>query len=182
MNPTFWKHMLLYLLTEKYVYSTWFMTSQSKITSIIWHFQNLIIEAIRYGLLHGCFFLEFFENFQNSYVKGQSCFHAVGTLEETDGLLKDLIKSALSLVINNICKFKTFWFFQRCLISSSGTKKTFKIVLLYYQSIQPACYNVGWHFFHNLYKAVKWPFSFTVSKNATEMCVLVCERFHLCSW
>ena len=33
-------------------------------------------------------------------------FHAVGTLKEMNGLLKDLIRSALSLVIHNICKFK----------------------------------------------------------------------------
>ena len=54
------------------------------------------------------FFLEFPANFQNSYVKEQSYFHVVGTLEETDGLLKDLIRSAFSLVIHNICKFKIF--------------------------------------------------------------------------
>ena len=35
------------------------------------------------------------------------CAHAVGTLEETDGLLKELIKS-IKLVIHKICKFKTF--------------------------------------------------------------------------
>ena len=34
------------------------------------------------------FFLEFPEKFQNSYVKEQSYFHATGTLEETDWLLK----------------------------------------------------------------------------------------------
>ena len=54
------------------------------------------------------FFLEFPEKFQNSYVKEQSYFYAVDTLEETDGLLKDLIWSTWSLVIHNICKFKTF--------------------------------------------------------------------------
>ena len=53
------------------------------------------------------FFFEFFENFQNSCVKGQSYFHAAGTIEDTDGLIKDLIRSALSLVIHNICEFKT---------------------------------------------------------------------------
>ena len=35
-------------------------------------------------------------------------FHAVGTLEETDGLFKDLISIAFSLVIHNICLFQTF--------------------------------------------------------------------------
>ena len=30
----------------------------------------------------------------------QSHFHAVGTLQEADGLLKDLIRSALNLVIH----------------------------------------------------------------------------------
>ena len=50
-------------------------------------------------------FLEFPETFQNSYVKEQFYVHAVGTLEETDGLLKDLIRNDLSLVIHNNCKF-----------------------------------------------------------------------------
>ena len=54
------------------------------------------------------FFLEFPENFQKTYVKEQLYVHEVGTVEVTDGLLKDLISSALSLVIPNICKFKTF--------------------------------------------------------------------------
>ena len=45
--------------------------------------------------------------------------HAVGTLEETDGLLKDLIRSALSLVIHKICKFKTFLLLLSCSILSS---------------------------------------------------------------
>ena len=39
------------------------------------------------------------------------------------GLLEDLIRSALSFVIKNICKFKTFWFLMRCLIWSSDIKK-----------------------------------------------------------
>ena len=39
-------------------------------------------------------FLEFPKNFQNSYIKEQSYFQAVGTRKETDGLLKDLIRSA----------------------------------------------------------------------------------------
>ena len=37
------------------------------------------------------FFLEFLENFQNSYVKEQSYFHKMGALQEMDVLLKDLI-------------------------------------------------------------------------------------------
>ena len=41
------------------------------------------------------FFLEFIQNFQNSYVKEQLYDHAVSTIEERDGLLKDLIRSAL---------------------------------------------------------------------------------------
>ena len=45
------------------------------------------------------FFLEFLEYFQNSYVKEQSSCHAVGTVKETDGLLKDLRRSAWGLVI-----------------------------------------------------------------------------------
>ena len=77
-------------------------------------FQNLISAG---GLLNFAFcslsfvtdvFLELFKNYQNSYVKGQSYFHAAGTIGETDELLKDLIRSTLSLVMHNICKFKTF--------------------------------------------------------------------------
>ena len=49
------------------------------------------------------FFLEFPQN-----VKEQSNIHAVGTLKETNGLLQDLVRSALSLVIHNICRFETF--------------------------------------------------------------------------
>ena len=48
------------------------------------------------------FFSEFPKTFQNSCVKEQLYVHAVGTLQETDGLLKDLIRSALSLVIHKI--------------------------------------------------------------------------------
>ena len=75
------------------------------------------------------FFLEFSKTFKNSYVKEQSYLQAVGALKETDGLLKELIRSALNLVINYICKFKTFQLLLRYLIWSSETKKTFKIVL-----------------------------------------------------
>ena len=48
----------------------------------------------RWGLCYGFSIWNFLENFQNSFVKEQSHFHAVGTFEETDGLLKDLIRSA----------------------------------------------------------------------------------------
>ena len=64
-----------------------------------------------WGLCHGCFSWDFIKNFQNTYNKKQSHFHAVGTLEETDGLLgllNDLIRSALNLVMHYICKFKYF--------------------------------------------------------------------------
>ena len=54
------------------------------------------------------FFLEFSKNSQNCYVKEQSHFHAVGTLRETDGLLKDSIRSALDLVIHKTYKFKKY--------------------------------------------------------------------------
>ena len=74
------------------------------------------------------FFLEFPQNFQNSYVKEQLYVHAVGTLEETDGLLKDLIRSAL--------KFSNTW---------RLTKPYFK----------PTGYNVGLHvLFHNWCKTI----------------------------
>ena len=54
------------------------------------------------------FFLEFPKNFQSCYVKGQFYVHEVGTIKEMDALLRDLIGSALSLVMRNICEFKTF--------------------------------------------------------------------------
>ena len=54
------------------------------------------------------FFFEFSRNSQNGYVKEQSHFHVVGTVEETDRLLKDLIRSALNSAIHKTCKFKTF--------------------------------------------------------------------------
>ena len=50
------------------------------------------------------FFLEFPQNFRNSYVKKQLYVHAVDTLKEMDGLLKDLIRSAL--------KFSNTWRLQ----------------------------------------------------------------------
>ena len=48
----------------------------------------------RWGLCYGFSIWNFLKNFQNSFVKEQSNFHAVGTFEETDGLLRDLIRSA----------------------------------------------------------------------------------------
>ena len=48
------------------------------------------------------------ENFQNSAIKKQLHFPAVVTLEEMNGLLKYLIRSDISLIIHDICKFKTF--------------------------------------------------------------------------
>ena len=53
------------------------------------------------------FFWKFSENFQNSFGKEQSYFHAVDTVKESDGLLKDSIRSALSSEIHNICKLRT---------------------------------------------------------------------------
>ena len=67
-----------------------------------------LIRANRVRALSQMFFLEFPKNFQNSYVKEQLHFHAVGALEEKDGLLKDLMRSLCSLVLHKICKFKTF--------------------------------------------------------------------------
>ena len=76
------------------------------------------------------FSLEFLENFQNSFVKEQSHFHAVGALKEMDGLLKDLIRSALSLECFKFsCQVKSFELLLRCSIWSSDTKITSKIVL-----------------------------------------------------
>ena len=45
---------------------------------------------------------------QLSYLKVQSYFHKVGNLEEMDRLLKDLIRSASSLVIITIANLKLF--------------------------------------------------------------------------
>ena len=60
-----------------------------------------------WGLCHRSFSRNFFKNFQNSYVKKQSHFHAVGTVQEADGLLEDLISSALNLVIHKK-RFRSF--------------------------------------------------------------------------
>ena len=46
----------------------------------------------------------------------------MGTVEEIDWLLKDVKRSALNLLIHEICKFKTFEFLLRCWIWSSDTK------------------------------------------------------------
>ena len=69
-------------------------------------FSKLTIYA-KYDLCHGCFLRDFNKTFK-TIVKEQSHFRAVFTLEETDALLKALIRSALSLAIYNNCKFKTF--------------------------------------------------------------------------
>ena len=50
--------------------------------------------SLRWGLCHGFLIWNFVENFRNSFVNEQSRFDAVGTFEETDVLLKDVIKSA----------------------------------------------------------------------------------------
>ena len=49
----------------------------------------------RWGLCHGFSIWNFLEYFQNSFVKERSHFHAVGTFEEIDGLLKRLNKECL---------------------------------------------------------------------------------------
>ena len=141
-------------------------------------------------VLSQVFFLEFFENFQNSYVKGQSYFHAVGTIEETDGLLKDLKRSALSVVIHKSAnlklssspwgvRFEVFWYWkniQNCIIV------IFHLMCLTKSSFQLAGYKVGWHLlFHNWSKTIKWPFLFPFAKNATKIvCVCTRKKFHLC--
>ena len=53
-------------------------------------------------------FLGISQKFSEQHFKEQSYFYAVDTLEETDGLLKDLLGSALDLLIHNICKFELF--------------------------------------------------------------------------
>ena len=59
---------------------------------------NLHVTVLKFnehwGLCYGFSIWNFLKNFQNSFVKEQSNFHAVGTFEETDGLLRDLIRSA----------------------------------------------------------------------------------------
>ena len=40
--------------------------------------------------------MKFLENFKTGYVKEQLYFHAVGPLKEVDGLLKELMRGALS--------------------------------------------------------------------------------------
>ena len=81
------------------------------------------------------FFLEFCENFQNSFVKGQPYFHAVGTIKETDWLHKDLIRSALSLVIHNVRKFKIYELLLMCSIRDVLTLR--KHPKLYYHYFAP---------------------------------------------
>ena len=101
-------------------------------------------------------FLEFPETFQNSYVKEQFYVHAVGTLEETDGLVKYFMRSALSLAIHDICKYKTFLLLSRCSIWSSDTKNIQNCIIVIFHLhltkpyFEPMGYNVGSHLlFHN---------------------------------
>ena len=107
------------------------------------------------------FFLEFPETFQNSYVKEQFYVHAVGTLEETDGLVKYFMRSALSLAIHDICKYKTFLLLSRCSIWSSDTKNIQNCIIVIFHLhltkpyFEPMGYNVGSHLlFHNWYKTI----------------------------
>ena len=113
-------------------------------------------------------------------------FHAVGTIEETDGLLKNLIRSPFTSSWG--VRFEVFWYWktiQNCIIV------IFHLKCLTNSFFEPAGYNVGWHLlFHNWCRTIKWPFLFPVAKNATKMCVCVCvcvcvsvcacEKFHLC--
>ena len=50
-------------------------------------YSKALIRENMVWVLSQMFFLKFPKNFQNSYVKMQSNFHAVGTLKETNGLL-----------------------------------------------------------------------------------------------
>ena len=61
-----------------------------------------LLEEIQYELCQRCFSWNFLKIFQKAMSKSNH------TLEEMDGLLKDLIRRALSLIIYNICKFKSF--------------------------------------------------------------------------
>ena len=126
------------------------------------------------------FFLEFPETFQNSYVKEQFYVHAVGTLEETDGLLKDLMRSALSLVINDICKYKTFLLLSRCSIWSSDTKNIQNCIIVIFHLcltkpyFEPTGYNVGSHLlFHNWYKTIT-VFISCFQERYKDVCVCMC--------
>ena len=75
--------------------------------------------------------MKFLENFKTGYVKEQLYFHAVRPLKEMDGLLKELMRGALSREIHKICKFKTFELLLRCPIWSSDTKKHQKLYYHY---------------------------------------------------
>ena len=128
------------------------------------------------------FFVELPENFQNSCVKEQLYVHTVGTPKETDGLLKDLIKSALSLVIHNVCKFKTFLFLLRCSIWSSDTKNIQNCIIVIFHlcltkpSLEPTGYNVGSHLlFHNWCKTIA-VFIPCFRERYRDVCVCVWER------
>ena len=134
------------------------------------------------------FFLGFPKNFQCSCVKEQLYVYAVDTLEETDGLLKDLLRSALSLVIHKIFKFKTILLLLRCSIWSSDTKNIPNCIIVIFHlcltkpSFERTSYNVGSHLlFHNWCKTIT---VFILFPRKTQKCiwVYVCERerFHLC--
>ena len=116
---------------------------------------------------------------QLSYLKVQSYFHKVGNLEEMDRLLKDLIRSALSLVIITIANLKLFSSFWDVWFGPLILKKTSKIVLSLFSNwwvwlTHPFSQwvNVGWRLlFHIWCKTIKLTFLFPVSKNAAKMCV-----------
>ena len=135
------------------------------------------------------FFLGFPKNFQSSCVKEQLYVHAVDTLEETDGLLKDLLWIALSLVIHKIFKFKTFLLLLRCSTWSSDTKNIPNCIIVIFHlcltkpSFEPTGYDVGSHFlFHNWCKTINCFYSLLPRKIQKCIWVYVCEResFHLC--
>ena len=123
------------------------------------------------------FFLRFSENFKNSCVKEQLYVHIVGTLEETDGLLKYLLKSALSLVIHKISKFKTFLLLLRCPIWSFDTKNIQNCIFVISHLMhltKPLDYNVGSHLpFHNWCKTIT-VFISCFQESYKDVCVCMC--------
>ena len=123
------------------------------------------------------FFLRFSENFKNSCVKEQLYVHIVGTLEETDGLLKYLLKSALSLVIHKISKFKTFLLLLRCPIWSFDTKNIQNCIIVIFHLMhltKPSGYNVSSHLpFHNWCKTIT-VFISCFQESYKDVCVCMC--------
>ena len=126
--------------------------------------------------------------FQNSYIKEQSYFHGVGAIKEMDELLKDLIRSALSLEIHNSCKFIPFELLLRCSIWSSDTNITSKIVLslfstwcvsITHSSSMRVITLLDIFFFITDVKLLTDRFLFPFPKNATKMCVCVYERLQI---